>query len=110
MGSHRSVGTTKMKPFAAAELEASRGFYKKNIEGHAIAGFLMRLGLSGFRVSLQERPDAMIELSAASACARIGCEVQTLYSDGGERGSRLRRFRGRWLRIMDRVHSVLEGG
>jgi hypothetical protein len=101
----RSKGVA-VKPYAGADFDLSPGT-KKEGEERIVRRVLGRLGFSGFELKLSERPDALVVFRDATASVRLGCEIQTLQSDGVTSGSPLREFESRWIRIVKRVFAEL---
>ena len=98
-----------LKPYAGSDLEAYRSLGKKDQEHATVSGLLLRLGFSGFQITPNERPDALVDFSDAKGTVRLGCEIQALQSDDGPSGSELREFHSRWIRVMERVIATLRG-
>lgn len=98
-----------MRSYAGSDIEEYSGLEKKDRECTTISGLLQRLGFSGFVIAPNERPDALVDLSRAEGSVRLGCEIETLQSDDGPSGSKLREFHSRWMRVMERVVATLRG-
>ncbi|MFH1421508.1 MAG: hypothetical protein ABIH42_02165 [Planctomycetota bacterium] len=97
-----------MKQYAGRDLEEYRDIQKKYQENRLVSGLLLRLGFTGTKIILNERPDALVDFSDANAAStRLGCEICSLQGDCGARGSKLREFHSRWIKIMERVVTAL---
>jgi hypothetical protein len=95
-----------VKPYAGTDFDLSPGT-KKDREELIVRSVLDRLGFSDFELNLSERPDAHVDFRDSTASVRLGCEIQTLQSDGGTSGSPLRQFESLWIRIAKRVLAEL---
>lgn len=94
--------------YAAEDLDRNRGLTKRERELLIVEGLLARLGINDYSLSSSDRPDVWVTLGKDDGAVRLACEVQTLHSDEGPGGSEHRRFRERWITIMEAVLAQLK--
>src|SRR5207249_2813071 len=84
------------------------GKSKKAKETELLKGLFDRLGVGNYQIDPRESPDFRAIFTGSERTLAIGCEVTTLHSDNGNRGSPQRKEWEEWKRFARELRIQLD--